>query len=289
MARRKWIGFLVAIAAGAMVAWAIREMRADPYAFAADASLAWEERVERLERTASRRLLGQDLGEGTLRATLDSLGRALSRRLGSPPSKVRPSDPAAFLFEDLKIEPLVQPARLDDHLPGHVLQRRQGGCVALSFLFVALGARTGTPFQLILAPGHILVGAADGRLVEPLRRGIERSPSFYREHFQLDRRPWYDLAPRGADALIAALAVDIGNAEWAQGHLDAARSAFVAAAALAPGFPEAEGNLGLVLEAIGDLDGARSHLAVALRGDSLAIRASARLAALVEAPGSDRR
>jgi hypothetical protein len=65
--------------------------------------------------------------------------------------------------------------------------------------------------------------------------------------------------------------------EWRIHRPRNAEEAFRAAAKICPGFPEAEGNLGLVLEERGSSAESKERLLVALQGDPLAAKARSRL------------
>ncbi len=191
------------------------------------------------------------------------------------------------------IEPVFAPAD-SDLVPTLAWTARRAGCVPLAWAWHRLAAAAGVELATLPLPGHVALATTDGRFLEPLRGGLERSRAFYDSAFRLAERPAYrDLKP-AAGGIQAALLVQCGLLEWEQGRLSAAREAFSTALEWLPGMPEAQGNLGLVLETSGDREGALRHLTWALEGDPLHEKARIRLEALArmnpgEARGDQRR
>lgn len=212
-----------------------------------------------------------------LRSRLDSLGSGLERFRDSAFER-RVAAVAARLASPGGIAPVLQPSDTD-LVPSLALERHRGGCTSLALAWIVLGRKAGLVLEPVLLPGHATLRDSSGRFVEPLRGGLERDSAFYDSAFQLSSRPGYVLraAPRGLEA---AMAVQGGLLAWKAGRTRRALDAFRTARHLAPGLPEAEGNLGLVFEATGERDSALVHLGVAVAGDPLNHPARARLDAL---------
>ena len=224
-------------------------------------------------------LLRRDLGfppaSVPLRARLDSLGQGC-RSVRDSSFERRVAAIAAILASSEGIAAVLHPSDTD-LVPSLALERHRGGCTSLAFAWLVLGERLGLRLEPVLLPGHLTLRDSSGRFVEPLRGGFERTSSFYDSAFQLARRPAYAALRAAPHGLEAAMAVQGGLLAWKAGHLERARDAFRTACLLAPGLPEAEGNLGLVFEALGEPDSARAHLAIAVAGDSLNHAARLRL------------
>lgn len=230
---------------------------------------AWRRSAARLEGFDS--LLRVRLGAPPCAspfALLDTLGWALlAPGLADSSFERKVAAVAAVLEAPGGLAPVLQPSDTD-LAPSLAFARHRGGCTSLSLAWIVLGRRVGLTLEPVLLPGHMALRDASGRFVEPLR-GIERTAAFYDSAFQLGRRPAYaDLAshPRGLET---ALAVHGGLLAWKAGDRAEALDAFRTAALLVPGLPEAEGNLGLLHEALGNEDSARVHLRIAVAGDSL--------------------
>lgn len=167
-----------------------------------------------------------------------------------------------------------------DLVPSLAFQRRRGGCTSLALAWRILGDEVGLHLEPVLLPGHMtLRERSSGRFVDPLR-GCERSAPFYDSVFRIARRPAYAGFPIRTHGLEAAMALQGGLIAWKAGREREALDAFRTSTLLAPGLPEAEGNLGLLFESLGERDSARVHLAVAVAGDSLNAEAARRLDAL---------
>lgn len=221
--------------------------------------------------------LGREPARLPWREALEPLVQEL--RAGHRPAdtsfSVKVAAVSAVLAGEHGIAPVLEPSDTD-LVPSLAFERHRGGCTSLAIAWILLGAEVGLALEPVLLPGHMTLRDASGRFVEPLR-GIERSASFYDSAFQLGRRPAYrELIPnpRGIEA---AMCVQGGLLAWKGDRLDVALEAFRTATELAPGLPEAEGNLGLVFESLGQKDSARVHLALAVAGDSLNAAARMRL------------
>lgn len=224
-----------------------------------------------------RELLGREPLSGDPERLLDSVGASLEVALRAEAAPGMRLDAVRHALAG--IEPVLVPSD-SDLVPSLAWTARRAGCVPLAWAWRHLAGRAGVELVALPLPGHVALATTDGRFIEPLRGGLERTRDFYDSAFRLAERPAYrDLAP-APGGIQAALLVQCGLLEWEQGRLEAAREAFSTALDWLPGMPEAEGNLGLVLEASGDREGAVRHLAGALRGDPLNERARIRLEAL---------
>lgn len=227
-----------------------------------------------------RRLLGFPLARFGWMERIDSVGRNLAKSL--------PSDAG----EPLKIEAIsgwlgstdgVRPVEFPDDtdlVPSLAWERHRGGCTSLSWIWMRLAKAMDLDLQPVLLPGHMTLRTKEGRFVETLRGGLERSTAFYDSAFSLAKRPAYRLDAANVPVLEASLLVHRGLLLWNRQDLTNSEACFRKASELVPGMPEAEGNLGLVLEARGERVQARAHLATALAGDSLNGKARVRWEAL---------
>ncbi|MDQ3001926.1 MAG: transglutaminase-like domain-containing protein [Fibrobacterota bacterium] len=278
------------------------------------------DRLVSLDALAAREVLGLEPGESIRSGLAESL-YAYTLRLRPALAAVAFADSVAadsariavinaFVFDSLRIVPILDSAPLSASVPSLVLAHRKGSCVGLVLLYLALGRSLDLPLVPVFLPGHIAVryrggtgrdrggtgGSADSvdrpaRNIETLRRGIPRTDSFYRETFSLRKRPWYSLFDAKPDQALAALVFNLGNAHRAAGRLDAAREEYRLVEEALPGFPEALGNLGVCFLVSGEKALAREKFLAALAGDSLSEQAHRNLVVLegresVEAPAS---
>jgi regulator of sirC expression with transglutaminase-like and TPR domain len=183
----------------------------------------------------------------------------------------------AWVFDSLGIVPLLTDSNLASSLPSQVIARKQGSCVGLVLLYLALGKTLALPLHPVFLPGHVFIRyratpATGGytRNIETLRRGIERSDAFYDSAFSLAKRPWYRLGDSEPRQALGALIFNLANTHRARGDWKTALGEFRLAEEAIPGLPEAVGSQGAALLSLGDTDGARERLQTALAGDSLA-------------------
>jgi hypothetical protein len=179
----------------------------------------------------------------------------------------------AFIFDSLRIAPVPDSAPLAASVPSLILSRREGSCVGLVLLYLALGRSLGIPLVPVFLPGHVAVRHTPRdrppRNIETLRKGIARSDSFYREAFALGKRPWYSLRDGDPSQALGALVFNLGNARREAGDCKAAMEEFRLAEQAIPGFPEAIGSQGVCHMLDGDAEPARERFLAALAGDSL--------------------
>lgn len=176
-------------------------------------------------------------------------------------------------FDRIGMEAIVQPGD-SDLVPSLAWERRRAGCVPLVLFWSRVLQVRGIHAVPVFLPGHLVLSMPDGRLVETLRGGTIRAREFYDSAFRLADRPYYAGFRSEPEGILASMLAHAGLLEWRAGNLRAAESAFEAAARICPGLPEAEGNLGLVLEQAGRPGEALEKLDIALRGDRLAAKAA---------------
>ena len=226
-----------------------------PRAFAATSSLV--EELERIEAGAlplcplppDRRPLGQTIVElaGQLRAEVDvsAGGDAPVRALGD------------FVFKKLAIRPspdLNDPCNL---LPSAVLARKQGYCVGIAAVYLALAESLGLPIHAVATPSHVFLryGGEVRVNIETFSLGApvpdeqyireqEIAPESIRKGIFL-----HDLTTEG---FLAQVHNNLGVVYSHQGNYVEAAREYEAALALLPKFPAAFYNLGNDLLRLGE-------------------------------------
>lgn len=246
-----------------------------PYA---DSAAPMESRLSSLDARL-RALLGDPSPDTSrLSRLLDSLGASAS---------ASDSDAVGFCANRLRgIASDLRPSD-SDLVPTLAWERRRAGCVPLVLFWTTLLRGRNLEAVSAFLPGHLVVALPDGRLIETLRGGIERPRAFYDSVFSLRQRPYYAGIVPDTNGVLASMLVQAGLLEWRAGDLVGAESALDAAVRICPGLPEAEGNLGLVLEQNGRSKDALERLDRALQGDSLAVGAAGHQARL-RSTGGDR-
>lgn len=244
-----------------------------------DYSAFAEGRRPALQRIASldarlRALMGEASPDSTALLRIVDTLRSKSREDTSTGDSTA-LEAVAETLSALGVEPVLQPSD-SDLVPSLAWERRRAGCVPLVLFWIEALRERGVEAAPVFLPGHLAIEARDGQRIETLRGGIIRSASFYDSAFRLEQRPYYKNLKPDPQAVVASMLVQAGLLEWRSGRTKAAVAAFRAAAKLCPGLPEAEGNLGLVLEQRGHAEEAAKHLRLALAGDPLSIKARTR-------------
>lgn len=227
-----------------------------------------------------RGLLGEAHPDSSrLSAIVDSIDALVGAASGTSMTDSGALASIASGFDRIAMAPVLQPND-SDLVPSLAWERRRAGCVPLVLYWSRALASHGIQASPVFLPGHLVLSMPDGRLVETLRGGIIRARGFYDSVFRLADRPYYAGFRAESEAVLASMLVQAGMLEWRAGNLAGAESAFEAAVRICPGLPEAEGNLGLVLEQAGRPERALEKLDLALRGDRLAAKAAAHRAKL---------
>jgi len=227
-----------------------------------------------------RELLGDAHPDSSrLSAIVDSVDALVGAASGTSMTDSDALASVASGFDRIGMVPVLQPND-SDLVPSLAWERRRAGCVPLVLFWSRALASHGIQASPVFLPGHLVLSMPDGRLVETLRGGGLRARGFYDSVFRLGDRPYYAGFRSEHEGILASMLVHAGLLEWRAGNPVGAASAFEAAVRICPGLPEAEGNLGLVLEQTGRSKEALEKLDLALRGDHLAAKAAAHRARL---------
>ncbi len=177
---------------------------------------------------------------------------------------------ASYLFREQLFSAsadLTSPATTYIH---RVMEGKQGYCLSLSAVILALGRRLGLPVHGVAAPRHFFVRLEDdtGRVnIETTEGGRIRPDEFYRRRGISRPAEEEGVYLRNlTDAeVVAHLLNNEGYLFWARGDLDRAGERFREAVALHPRLAEAYVNLGVIAGERGDEAAAREHFTRALR------------------------
>ena len=96
----------------------------------------------------------------------------------------------AYLFDELKFKPIDKADDPEDLFLHSVMDRRQGYCLSLSILYLAIGERLGLPLYGVVVPGHFFVRYDDGRLrfnIETTNKGGTATDDYYIEKFNVPK------------------------------------------------------------------------------------------------------
>jgi tetratricopeptide (TPR) repeat protein len=154
-----------------------------------------------------------------------------------------------YLFQELGFKPISHANDPNDLFLHSVMDRRQGYCLSLSILYLALGERLGLSLYGVVVPGHFFVRYDRGRVrfnIETTSNGASPPDAHYITKF--------NVPDGGRDAIymksltkrqtLGCFFNNLGNVYSEIGDLDTARVALERAVAINPGLSESRANLG---------------------------------------------
>ncbi len=174
-----------------------------------------------------------------------------------------------YLFQELGFKPISHANDPNDLFLHSVMDRRQGYCLSLSILYLALGERLGLNLYGVVVPGHFFVRYDRGRMrfnIETTSNGASPPDSHYITKF--------NVPDGGRDAIymksltkrqtLGCFFNNLGNVYNEIGDLDTARVALERAVAINPGLSESRANLGNIYLQKGRADDAVQQYQAAL-------------------------
>ncbi len=163
-----------------------------------------------------------------------------------------------------------------NYLLESVLARRQGNCLGLSMLYLALADRLGIPFRGVYVPSHCFVRFEGNGVrvnVEFAEGGASWSDDRYRGEFRIrpDRPYLFSLSPA---EMLGVFLKTLGAGYSRKGREEDALRMYDEAGRLYPGLPDVHYNAGVSLQRLGRNDEAigKYRRALALDPDMAAAR-----------------
>ncbi len=142
-------------------------------------------------------------------------------------------------------------------LPDRVFRARRGGCLGVSLIILMLAERLGCPIYGVMLPRHFFCRYDDGRErinIEPNRDGCAHDDAYYRERYQVEKMPWYDLKNLTRSQVIGVLCYNCGTLCLRKRLFKPAIVYFRESLRLVPGYPEARGNCAVAYAQQGSTD-----------------------------------
>jgi regulator of sirC expression with transglutaminase-like and TPR domain len=148
-------------------------------------------------------------------------------------------------------------------LPHTVFERKRGGCLGVSLIFLILAEKLRVPLYGVLLPGHFFLRYDNGitRInLEPNRNGMAHPDSYYVQNYPIDGNSFYALGNLTRQHTIVVLNYAVGTYFFQRGQCTAAIQFLQDAADGWPLYAEAYGNLGLAYDCLGLTEKALSAL-----------------------------
>ena len=134
------------------------------------------------------------------------------------------------------------------------LEQKRGSCVGMSLLYLLIAEKCDWPFYGVLAPSHLFVRFDNGstrRNIETLRKGETMSSEWYAEKYSIKDTAYYPLDNLNRKELQAVLYFNIGTLFYGRKEYQRSVEYLNKALSLMKYLPDAQGNLALAYEALG--------------------------------------
>ncbi|OHB65217.1 MAG: hypothetical protein A2Y76_06075 [Planctomycetes bacterium RBG_13_60_9] len=154
-----------------------------------------------------------------------------------------------YLFEELGYKAITHANDPNDLFLHSVMDRRQGYCLSLSILYLALGERLGLSLHGVVVPGHFFVRYDNGRVrfnVETTSNGATPEDAHYIVKFNVPDKTRDSIYMKNLTKreTLGCFFNNLGNVYNETGNMDTALLALERAVAINPGLSESRANLG---------------------------------------------
>ena len=154
-----------------------------------------------------------------------------------------------YLFQELGFKTISHANDPNDLLLHSVMDRRQGYCLSLSILYLALGERLGLDLYGVVVPGHFFVRYDRGRArfnIETTSGGADPPDDHYMTKFNVPRNGRNSIYMKNLNKrqTLGCFFNNLGNVYNEIGDMDTAQLALERAVAINPELSESRANLG---------------------------------------------
>lgn len=154
-----------------------------------------------------------------------------------------------YLFEELGFKPVAHADDPNDLFLHSVIDRRQGYCLSLSVLYLAVAERVGLKLHGVVVPGHFFVRYDNGRTrcnIETTSGGANPSDDYYRTKFSVPEngRDTIYMKNLNKRQSLGCFFNNLGNVYNEIGDVDTAMLALERAVTINPTLSESRSNLG---------------------------------------------
>ncbi len=154
-----------------------------------------------------------------------------------------------YLFDELGFKPVAHADDPNDLFLHSVLDRRQGYCLSLSVLYLAVAERVGVSLHGVVVPGHFFVRYDNGRTrcnIETTSGGANPPDDYYRTKFNVpeNSRDTIYMKNLNKRQSLGCFFNNLGNVYNEIGDVDTAMLALERAVTINPTLSESRSNLG---------------------------------------------
>jgi tetratricopeptide (TPR) repeat protein len=176
-----------------------------------------------------------------------------------------------YLFDELGYKPISDANDPNDLFLHTVMDKKQGYCLSLSVLYLAIGERLGLPLYGVVVPGHFFVRYDDGRTrfnIETTSKGGYADDEHYRNKFKVPNGS-YSIYMENLNKIqtLGCFFNNLGNSYDKVGDTAQAMLALERAIEINPTLPESLMNLGNIYLKAGKTENAIRKYEAALEID----------------------
>jgi tetratricopeptide (TPR) repeat protein len=152
-----------------------------------------------------------------------------------------------YLFNELKFKAIDKATDPYDLFLHSVMDRRQGYCLSLSILYLAIGERLGLPLYGVVVPEHFFIRYDDGQVrfnIETTAKGNSAADDYYIRKFNVPKNSTIYMTNLNKRQTLGCFFNNLGNVYGSINNVDQAIASLQWAVYINPSLAESRINLG---------------------------------------------